>query len=128
MKNPAIAGWIAIILMFLLGALRSAGGVILILNKNLTDSNITASPNAAVVCGIGLLFIGLAEIISAIGIAAGNRSFVTVGILCTVLFVIDGLINGYILYGSPLEAGTIANLAAASVIISLLLFRIYKTV
>ena len=128
MKNPAIAGWIAIILMFLLGVLRSAGGVMLILNKNLTDSNITASPNAAFICGIGLLFIGLAEIISAIGIAAGNRSFVTIGIICTVLFVIDGLVNGYILYGLPLEAGTIANLAAASVIISLLLFRIYKTV
>jgi hypothetical protein len=124
MNNPGITGWIAIALMFTLGFLRSAGGIMLIIKKELLDPAIIASSLQAVICGAGLLIIGIAEISAAIGIIAGKRSFIISGIIVTALFVIDGLINGYILYGKPMDGGTIANLVTAAIIISLLAYRL----
>lgn len=124
MNNPGITGWIAIALMFSLGVLRSAGGFMLIYKKELLDPAIIASPTQAVICGAGLLLIGIAEIITAIGLISGKRSFIISGIVITALFVVDGLINGYILYGKPLDGGTIANLVTAAIIISLLVYRL----
>lgn len=126
MDHPGISGWAAAVLMILLGLLRSTGGAFLLVKKNLADPQISASPGAAVYCGIGLIVIGIAELVSAWGIITGKRSFLYLGILFTLIFVADGMINGYVLYGSPMEKGTIMNITAAALIISLIFFRLYR--
>ncbi len=125
MDHPGISGWAAAVLMILLGLLRSIGGAVLLIKKNLADPLIISSPRNAIFCGIGLLAIGIAEIISAAGIIAGKKIFLIAGILFTLIFVADGMINGYVLYGAPMDKGTIMNISAAVIIISLLAYRLY---
>jgi len=59
--------------------------------------------------------------VSAVGVFRGLRSFWMAGIICTVAFVIDGAINGYVLYGHPGDRGTAVNVIAAALILTCLL-------
>lgn len=106
--------------MALLGAVRGAGGGLLLLRGPALDPAINAPMPAVRLVGVFLVLIGVAEIIAAIGVFQLKRPGWNLGIAATVAFVIDGLVNGYVLYGAP-GAGTMLNLLVAVVIIGALL-------
>ncbi len=111
---------IGAVLMILLGLARGIGGLVLFIQGTNTLPDIIASENVIRILAIGLISIGLLEIISAIGVFRLRHAFRRLGIAVTVAFVIDGAINGYFLFGKPGDLGTIVNSIVAIVIISCL--------
>jgi len=103
-------------LMILLGLGRGYGGIALIKGGN-TFATIETSNVTIRILGTILILIGILEIISAIGILRLKRRFWISGVIVTIAFVIDGVINGYFLFGSPGLLGAIVNSAVAAVII-----------
>ena len=129
-KKP-ISLIIAVLLMIILGLARGIGGIILLIQGKSTLSNIKTNETVLIYLAIGLILIGIFEVISAVGIYFLKRKFWSLGVFVTVLFVIDGMINGYFLFGKPGDQGTIINLFFAIIII-IFLFKgkksIYKKV
>jgi len=81
-------------------------------------SRIQANEPTVTLVGAGLLVLGLALVVSAMGVLLRrSRFFWTVGIACTVAFVIDGAINGSLLYGRPGDQGTVVNVILAALIL-----------
>jgi hypothetical protein len=110
------------VLMILLGLARSGGGIALLARGTSTLPDIQASPATVKLLGMILLLIGIAEAAAGAGVLARRRWFWTAGIVTTAIFVLDGAVNGALLFGRPGDRGTIMNLAAAAVIL-LCLFR-----
>lgn len=105
------------ILMILLGLARGAGGVVLLFRGAAADPKIQAPAATVSLVGAGLLLLGLVVLIGAVGVLRGQRWGSRVGIAGSVAFVVDGAINGFLLYGNPTDRGTIANLGVAGLII-----------
>jgi len=110
------------VLMALLGLARGTGGLVLLNQGAAADSRIQAAAPAVSIVGAFLLLLGLALVVAAVGVFRRLRRFWLLGIFCTVGFVIDGAINGYVLYGRPGDRGTIVNVIVAALILACLLF------
>jgi len=108
---------IAAVLMILLGLARGAGGVLLLVQGRVADPAILASSPLLQILAAALVAIGLVEIMAAVGTLKLKRSYWLLGIVVTVLFVVDGAINGYFFYGQPGDIGTAVNLAVAFLIL-----------
>lgn len=108
-------------LMALLGLLRGAGGVALLARGAALDDRIHAAGATVVAAGVTLVVLGVALVGAAIGVLRRNRLAWLAGILLTLAFVMGGVLNGMALYGKPGTGETIANVAAAAVIIGCLL-------
>jgi len=108
--------------MIFVALMRGMGGVLLLLKQSDLDTGtkITASQTGILLVGAGLIIIALMFIISAIGVLRLRYFFWKLGIVTTILFIIEGAVNGLVLYGRPLEAGTLINISAAAVILLLL--------
>ncbi len=120
-KKRPISLIIAAILMIILGLARGIGGIILLLEGKSTLPDIKTNETVLIFLAVGLIIIGVMEIITAVGIYLLKKKFWLLGIIITVLFVIDGAINGYFLFGRPGAQGTVVNLIAAIIIIAFLL-------
>ena len=120
-KKRPISLIIASILMIILGLARGIGGIILLLEGKSTLPDIKTNETVLIFLAVGLIIIGVMEIITAVGIYLLKKKFWLLGIIITVLFVIDGAINGYFLFGRPGAQGTVVNLIAAIIIITFLL-------
>ena len=120
-KKRPISLIIASILMIILGLARGIGGIILLLEGKSTLPDIKTNETVLIFLAVGLIIIGVMEIITAVGIYLLKKKFWLLGIIITVLFVIDGAINGYFLFGRPGAQGTVVNLIAAIIIIAFLL-------
>ena len=112
---------IGAVLMVLLGLARGAGGVILLMQGPAADSTIRASAGAVSLVSAFLVLVGLALVGAAVGVFRRLRRFWLFGLICTVVFVIDGAINGYVLYGRPGGRGTLVNVILAALILGCLL-------
>lgn len=108
------------ILMILLGLARGVGGLTLLMQGKSALPNIIASESTIRILAVGLIMIGVLEIISAVGVLRLKRFFWIFGIAVTLAFVIDGAINGYFLFGKSGEGGTIVNSLVAIFIIGCL--------
>ncbi len=117
-KRLRIAGGV---LMLLLGLARAAGGLVLLVEGGAADPNIHSSGPAVTLVGISLVLIGTILAAAAVGVLRGSRPFRLIGIFSTVIFVIGGAINGYVLYGRPGDRGTLVNLVVAAIILGTLL-------
>jgi|GEM_PF-498669 len=111
-------------LMIIVALARGLGGLTLLLKgKNIELSRpIIANNTEITFIGMGLILIAILFVISAIGILMKKSLFWKLGIFTAILFVIGGAINGTLLFGQPLETGTIINIVAAIIIISFLIF------
>jgi len=115
---------IAAILMILIGILRGSGGMaLLIKGKQLeTIVPIVASDCALIIVAIGLLIVALSLILAAINLIKNNS---TTGWylswIVLIFFFLDGLLNGYLLFGQPLDQGQRINIVAV-LLIGILLF------
>lgn len=105
------------VLMAGLGLLRGAGGVALLARGAALDERIHASGATVVTAGLTLVVLGVALVGAAIGVLRRSRLAWLAGILLTLAFVMGGILNGMALYGRPAAAGTLANVAAAALII-----------
>jgi hypothetical protein len=108
------------VLMAVLGLLRGAGGVALLVRGAATDERIHASGGTVVAAGLTLVVLGLALVGAAVGVLRRSRLAWLAGVLLTLAFVMGGLLNGMALYGQPDIGSTVANVAAAAVIIGCL--------
>ena len=120
-KKRPISLIIAAVLMIILGLARGIGGIVLLLEGKSTLPDIKTNETVLIFLAVGLIIIGVMEIITAVGIYLLKKKFWMLGIIITVLFVIDGAINGYFLFGRPGAQGTVVNLIAAIIIITFLL-------
>jgi hypothetical protein len=109
------------VLMSLLGLARGVGGLVLLTRGAAADPNIQATDTAVLLAGVTLALLGSALIAAGVGVFRMLRSFWLLGIICTVAFVVDGAINGLVLYGHPGDRGTIANVIVAALILTCLL-------
>lgn len=105
-------------LMAALGLVRGAGGLALVLRGPALDPAIRVGAGAAALVGGVLLLLGLLLLVAAIGVLRRARRFWWLGLVATLAFVVDGLINGLVLYGRPGAGGTAANLIAAALIVA----------
>ncbi len=119
-KKP-IALIIGSILMILLGLARGIGGLVLLLQGSETLPGIQSNETVLIFLAAILILIGITEIIAAIGVFLLRKGYIFLGIVTTIIFVIDGAVNGYFLFGKPGGQGTIVNIIAAAIIISFLL-------
>ncbi len=110
------------VLMILLGLARGAGGILLLLQGGAVDPQIVAEPSVLSMLAIVLVLIGIVEVVAGFGTWRSRRPYWVLGIVATVLFVMDGAVNGYIIYGRPGDRGTLVNAIVAILIISMLLF------
>ena len=119
-KKPVVI-LISVVLMMLLGIARGLGGVVLIINGKEAVPESALSQSVMTVLGILLLVICVLEIVAAVGVYVLNKKMWYAGIITTILFLFDGMLNGYLLYGSPQAPGTAANFVYALIIIAFLL-------
>lgn len=105
-------------LMAALGLVRGAGGLALVLRGPAIDPAIRAGSSTTALLGGVLLLLGLLLLVAAVGVFRRARRFWWLGLAATIAFVIDGLINGLLLYGRPGAGGTAANLVVALLIIA----------
>ncbi len=108
------------VLMFLLGLARAAGGAALLLRGAAVDPNVQASNARVAFVGAALALLGAALAVAGVAVLRGSRRAARIGLALVAVFVIDGAINGTLLYGRPLAGGTAANVLAAVVIGALL--------
>jgi hypothetical protein len=108
------------ILLLLLGVIRGAGGVMLATSgPGLVDSGRVDAATARLLGG-GLILVGLVAAAARQGSMLRRAWGRTLGLAAIVLFVVDGLINGTMLFGKPGEGGTIVNAVAAVLILACL--------
>ena len=112
---------LAAVLLLLLAVVRAAGGVVLILRGPAAVDSDLVGPGIGRALGLGLLAVGVLAIAAAVGLIRRRRWGGAVAIATTLLFVFDGAINGYLLFGRPGAGGTAANLIAAVGIVALVL-------
>ncbi len=107
-------------LLVLVGAARSLGGIILILHGRAADPAILAGPSTVLLLGAILAAVGVLGILSGIGAWRRNRLAWIGGIGFSLLFVLDGLLNGWLLFGAPRPIGTLSNAIVVAVTLALL--------
>ena len=104
--------------MIIIGLLRGVGGIVLFMNGNQLqiDAPIIATNFEINLIAVGLLLICVLLIIAAINliITYSRKSWIYCWIVL-ILFLLDGLLNGYLLFGHPLDQGQRINFIAATV-------------
>jgi len=96
------------------------GGTLLFLHGSALDPAIAARPAVAVGVAWGLIGIGVLAVASGVVALLGLRGAVPLGVVTVLAFLIDGALNGWLLFGRPGAAGTALNLAAGALIVGLL--------
>ncbi len=119
-KTKQVLRWLAVVLMIVLALARGAGGVVLVVSGDTTFPEAGLEPSTMVLLGALLILIALLVLVAGIGVAAGKGWAWTLGIGAAIAFVIDGALNGYLLFGKPGDGGTVVNLLVASAIITCL--------
>ena len=116
---------ISSLLMIFIGLFRSIGGISLLLGGDQFDTKVPILASAGQLngVGIGLLTVGILLIVSAAYFwrRLTRRSWILCWI-ALIIFLLDGLVDGFILFGQPLAQGQIINLSAA-IIIGILLYH-----
>ncbi len=112
---------ISAVLLSLLGIARGAGGLVLAMRGPQSVESTLVDPPIARVLGIGLLVVALLAIVAAIGLLKRRPWATNIAFAAPVVFVLDGALNGYLLFGKPGAGGTIVNVVAAVTIIGFVL-------
>lgn len=108
------------VLLVALGLVRGLGGTLLLLHGSGLDPEVLAPP--AVTAGVGWGLVGIGALAVASGVLAllGIRRADVLGAVTVIAFLIDGALNGWLLFGRPGAAGTALNLAAGALIVGFL--------
>ena len=109
------------LLLLIVGAARGLGGVALLLHGRAADSAILAAPSTVIALGAALVAVGALGLLFGIGVWRRSRLAWAGGLAFGPLFVLDGLLNGSVLFGSPRPVGTISTTAVAIALLALLI-------
>ena len=115
---------IASILMIVIGVLRGFGGMALLLKGNNLETNspIIAGELQIKLVSSGLLLVCILLIYSAINLLRKySRKSWNLCFIAMLLFLLGGVLNGFLLFGQPIDQGQIINIGAV-LIISIFLF------
>ena len=105
--------WTATVLLAVLGLARGGGGVLL-LSGGAGTAGAAARPDAPVGwIGGGLIVVGALCLAAGVVSLQGSRAALWLGTAALGAFVVGGLANGTLLYGSPRLAGVAGNLLYA---------------
>ena len=109
----------ASILMIVVGLLRGMGGVTLLTHGDKLDLGlpVTASPAELKIAAYSLIAVCLLLVISAVSLTI--RKLVSNYAFCWAslgLFLVGGLVNGFLLFGHPLGSGQLINWGVSFVI------------
>jgi hypothetical protein len=119
--SPSVALRTGALLLLVLGLARAAGGVVLVVSGGSAVESQRVGLETARALGAGLILVGAVAVVASLGVMRCRAWGWGLGILALVLFVADGLLNGYLLFGRPGDRGTIVNVAAAALILTFLL-------
>lgn len=121
---------IASILMIFIGLVRGIGGFLLILHGNSVDAGprITASECQTLLLGIGLIIVFILFLTSAfLLIIQKSKIGWILSWIAIAIFLLGGIINGFVLFGKPNIQGQIINVLASVLIgINLILGKVSK--
>jgi len=106
--------------LLLLGLARGLGGVALVANGAGVDTGITGTPAAVRFSGLTLCVVAGLAIVAGAGVWTRRRWGAWLGIVTSVLFFVDGLLTGTLLYGAPRASGTVVNAIIALGLVALL--------
>ena len=112
---------VASALMFVFGIVRGVGGIINLLNDEHSLAFFSSSTALPVLLVVGFILLSAATFITAIAIFEHNKNYLSAGIILTLSFVLSGAIKSYFFAGKPMDQGTVINIIAAVIIISLLM-------
>jgi len=112
---------VASALMFLFGLIRGIGGFLELIDNNTFLAAINQNHVLIVVAVLVSILLTSAILISSIGVFEQSKRDVLNAIALIVLFVINSLVNAYLLLGKIENSETIINSIAAMIIITLLL-------
>lgn len=126
MKNRCSFLCIASALMFLFGLIRGIGGFLELIDNNTFLAAINQNQVLIVSAVLVSILLTSAILISSIGVFEQSKRDVLNAIALIVLFVINSILNTYLLLGSLKTNGTIINTIAAMIIITLLLLGVRR--
>ena len=110
---------IAAVLTTIIGVLRALGGIALFIKGNALDTEIpvVASESQMYSVTIGLLVIGVLFVIASVNLIRNysKKSWVISWIILF-LFIVGGLINGFVLFGHPIDQGQKINIIVVIII------------
>jgi hypothetical protein len=115
---------IASILMIVIGVLRGMGGIFLYTKGSelVTNRPIIASEFQIKMVAMGLVIICILLIYSGIILLWNtNKGAWNISAVVLLLFLVTGLINGFVLFGRPVDQGQMINIIAVLVSIGLLI-------
>ena len=126
MKDRCKVLCVAAALMFLFGLLRGIGGFIELINNNDFLAAFNTNHVLIVLAVLISLFLTSAILISSIGVYEQSKTDILNSIILIVLFLINNVVNAYLLMDRIGLNEIIINSIAAMIIISLLLLGAYK--
>lgn len=106
----------AAILLLLLGLARGAGGVVLAVQGPATVDSLRVTLPTARLLGAGLIAVAALAIVAAASLLRQKPGALRLTLGVLLLFLLDGALNGSLLFGRPDDAGSLVNLAAAAII------------
>ena len=113
---------LAALLLALLGLARGTGGLVLMLRGAKAVDAVSLPPGLSALIGVGLLIVALLAFVAAYGLMRDRSWGPTLAVAAPIVFVLDGLMNGALLFGRPGDRGTLVNLLFAALILGLLWF------
>lgn len=117
---PRVAAVVGSVLIILVGLARGFGGVVLLSPNGRVMTETEAGPGQPPLLGAGLLVVAALSVCSGVLVLLKRPSGVSVGLIAMAAFVLGGLINGTLLFGSPRLVGLAGNVVIAAVICTLL--------
>ena len=108
-------------LMFVFGIARGIGGIINLLSDENILAFFSSSTALLVLLVVGFILLSAATFITAIAIFEHDKKYLSAGIILTLSLVFSGAIRGFFSSGKSMDQGTIINIIAAVIIISLLM-------
>jgi hypothetical protein len=119
--SQRVAAILGSALIILVGLGRGFGGVVLLATAQAPVGDLAVATGHLALMGGALLLVAVLCVWSGVAVLLGKPGGVRVGLVAMALFVIDGAVNGFVLYGAPRPIGLIGNLLVAAIIAALLL-------
>jgi hypothetical protein len=113
----------ASVVMILVGILRGLGGIVLLARGNNINTGhpVVASGARMRIVALGLLAVCLLLVFSAINVLRKpDKKSWNLCWTALIIFLTGGVINGYLLFGHPIDKGQLINLSAVIICIVLL--------
>jgi len=112
---------IAVALLVIVAVARGIGSVVLAVRGPTAADSDLIGQGTALILSLGLLVVSVLALVAAIGLIRKQKWAAPFALVAPLAFVVDGALNGYLLFGKPGAGGTAVNVVAAGAIIGFVL-------